>query len=136
MDMRRVAHASSANSARMPENIAPCCALLISQRCRASRMPPPLRPWQPPSERASLPSSTVAMSSGSHTMSADSVSFLDHTKQPADLELAGKCRSALAQRLERQPYKAPPPSQKQAGTSSPEAPLSARARLRRPQAPG
>ena len=41
-------------------------------------------------------------------MSADSVSFLDHTKQPADLELAGKCRSALAQRLERQPYKALP----------------------------
>ena len=48
------------------------------------------------------------MSSGSRTMSADSVSFLDHTKQPADLELAGKCRSALAQRLERQPYKALP----------------------------
>ena len=49
------------------------------------------------------------MRASGHTMSADSVSFLDHTKQPAaDLELAGKCRSALAQRLERQPYKALP----------------------------
>ena len=42
------------------------------------------------------------------TVSADSVSFLDHTKQPAELELAGQCRSALAQRLERQPYNALP----------------------------
>ena len=48
------------------------------------------------------------MSSSSHTMSADTVSFLDHTKQPADPELASKCRSVLAQRLERRPYKALP----------------------------
>ena len=44
----------------------------------------------------------------SRTVSADSVSFLDHTKQPAELELAGQCRSALARRLERQPYNALP----------------------------
>ena len=42
------------------------------------------------------------------TTSADTVSFLDHTKQPVDPELASKCRSALAERLERRPYEALP----------------------------
>ena len=66
----------------------------------------PLATSPPPAVPARVATQQAPMRS--RTVSADSVSFLDHTKQPAELELAGQCRSALARRLERQPYNALP----------------------------